>query len=101
MSGTLGPVTDQAPADSTSDGAVRMIVRGGQVLGKCRIDRRTGLPVQSRVEQSIDMLVHLADGTELEQFKTTVTTLETRTGEASPFPPPSTAARNEAGLSPR
>lgn len=101
MAGTLGPAADRPGADLSSIGGGRMIVRGGKLLGRCRLDRRTGLPVYSHSEQSLEMAVQLVDGTELEQFKTTVTTLEPRTGEASPFPPPSAVSQTESRMSPR
>jgi len=51
-------------------------IRGGNSLGNCLLDRRTGLPMQSRVEQSLEMSVHLANGSEFDQQKTTVTTIK-------------------------
>jgi hypothetical protein len=93
MSGTLGPAADRPEADVAAIGGGRMLVRGGKLLGKCRLDRRSGLPTYSHSEQSLEMVVRLADGTELQQFKTTVTTLEPRTGEASPFPPPASVSQ--------
>jgi hypothetical protein len=50
-------------------------VRGGSITGSCVIDRRTGLPVQSRIEQALEMHVRLADGGEFDQFKSTLTTI--------------------------
>lgn len=101
MAGTLGPATDRPGGDVSSIGGGRMIVRGGKLLGRCRLDRRTGLPVDSHTEQSLEMVVQLADGTELEQFKTTVTKLEPRTGEPSPFPPPPVVSQADSRLKPR
>lgn len=50
-------------------------IRGGQVQGHCRIDRATGLPIHSQVEQTLDMVARLDDGFEVPQMKTSVTTL--------------------------
>ncbi len=55
---------------------VLVTVRGGKSQGVCRIDRRTGLPVDSRVEQTIEMNVRMADGSEFNQQKTTLTTMQ-------------------------
>jgi hypothetical protein len=55
---------------------VEVSIRGGQSIGTCVLDRRTGLPRHSKVEQSLDMSVKLANGSEFEQHKSTVTTVE-------------------------
>jgi hypothetical protein len=55
---------------------LNVTIRGGNSLGNCLLDRRTGLPMQSRVEQSLEMNVRLADGSEFDQQKTTVTTIK-------------------------
>jgi hypothetical protein len=55
---------------------VDVTIRGGQSIGTCILDRRTGLPLQSKVEQSLDMLVKLSNGSEFEQHKSTVTTVK-------------------------
>jgi hypothetical protein len=51
-------------------------VRGGYSVGSCVLDRRTGLPMQSRVEQSLEMHVRLADGGEFDQYRSTLTTIK-------------------------
>jgi hypothetical protein len=55
---------------------LNVTIRGGNSLGNCLLDRRTGLPMQSRVEQSLEMNVRLANGSEFDQQKTTVTTIK-------------------------
>jgi hypothetical protein len=52
-------------------------VRRGYSAGSCLLDRRTGLPMQSRVEQSLEMHVRLADGGEFDQYRSTLTTIKT------------------------
>jgi hypothetical protein len=52
-------------------------VLGGHSAGSCVLDRRTGLPMQSRVEQSLEMHVRLADGGEFDQYRSTLTTIKT------------------------
>jgi hypothetical protein len=58
-------------------------VLGGQSTGRCRIDRRTGLPLDSHIEQSVQMRVRLADATEFEQHKLTTATLATPASASS------------------
>ncbi|MGQ0637224.1 MAG: DUF6263 family protein [Planctomycetaceae bacterium] len=50
-------------------------VRAGQIAGRCRLDRRSGLPASCRSEQTLDLAVRLGDGGEFQQSRTTVTTL--------------------------
>src|SRR5205814_308814 len=52
-------------------------VRGGHSVGSCTLDRPTGLPMQSRVEQSLEMHVRLAEGGEFDQYRSTLTTIKT------------------------
>jgi Family of unknown function (DUF6263) len=74
--GSIVPAGDAAsPHGAIADG-VQIVIRGGELRGDCRIDRRSGLPMKSHVEQSLDMLVRMADGSEFPQRKTTVTTLQ-------------------------
>ncbi|MSR60555.1 MAG: hypothetical protein EXS05_23425 [Planctomycetaceae bacterium] len=77
--GTFGPPENQARADQAQaalPGQVGVRIRDGWLKGQLRIDRRSGLPARSRVEQSLSMTVRLADGAEFEQETITVTTLE-------------------------
>jgi hypothetical protein len=80
---------------------VEVSIRGGQAMGACTLDRRTGLPLNSRVDQSLDMLVKLSDGTEFEQHKTTVTTVrhvpDLGGRQAIPSTPPPSSAGTSAG----
>jgi hypothetical protein len=74
----LGSVSPSATFGTVNqpNNELNLTIRGGNSLGTCLLDRRTGLPMQSRVEQSLDMNVHLADGSEFDQHKTTVTTIK-------------------------
>jgi hypothetical protein len=78
MNGTLAPVSGYPPTGvaTGSSEPVQVTVRGGQIIGKCRLDRRSGLPLGSRVEQSLEMSVRLPGGGEFPQFKTTISTVE-------------------------
>lgn len=85
--GTIAPSATYGPADQPSSG-VQVTIRGGHSLGSCTIDRRTGLPVQSKVEQSMQMKVRMSGGIEFDQQKTAVTTIR-----AFPLDGTQTAAR--------
>jgi hypothetical protein len=76
IAGTIVPPPDDGTAGRASADGMQVLIRGGQLLGHCRVDRRTGLPVNSHIEQSLEMTVRLADGTEFPQLKSTVTTLQ-------------------------
>lgn len=65
---TFGP--SQQPGNN-----LRVRVRGGRSFGRCTIDTGTGLPIRSRVERTIDMIVRLSNGTEFPQHKKVITTI--------------------------
>lgn len=85
VAGLILPVRSLAPTPPARE--TQIIVRGGQVQGQCRVDRHSGLPLRSRIEQSLQMTVRLESGAEIEQSRTTVTTLApleaTAAGEVS------------------
>lgn len=54
---------------------IQVVVEGGQTFGSCTIDRRTGLPVHSQVNQEISMRVKMADRPEFRQRKQSITTI--------------------------
>lgn len=72
--GTIMPSTTYGPDDQQSRG-VEVQVKKGHSIGSCTISRRTGLPIDSRVDQELSMRVKLANNVEFDQFKTTVTTI--------------------------
>ena len=72
--GTITPSTTYGPDDQQSRG-VEVQVKKGHSIGSCTINRRTGLPIDSRVDQELSMRVKLANGAEFDQSKTTVTTI--------------------------
>jgi hypothetical protein len=74
VQGTMSPAIPNKGGGDRPE--IEVSVRGGQSMGSCRLDRRTGLPLQSNVAQTLDMTVKLADGTEFEQHKKTVTTIQ-------------------------
>ncbi|MDA0834221.1 MAG: DUF6263 family protein [Planctomycetota bacterium] len=72
--GMIGSVNSDA--FSTSERPPFQIeVRGGSSTGRCVIDRLSGLPIQSKIERQIDMVVRMADGQEFDQNKQIITTI--------------------------
>jgi hypothetical protein len=82
----LGSISAPVPHGSTNppNRDVRVVIRGGKSQGHCRLDRRTGLPVESRAEQTLEMSVRMPDGTVFEQHKQTVTTIRPVPDRGSP-----------------
>lgn len=67
---------DRAPVvvrDGTRE--MKVFVRGGHCSGTCKIDRRTGLPTNSMINRYLDMTVQMADGSEIQQRKDTLTSI--------------------------
>lgn len=50
-------------------------ILGGHSLGKCVVDRATGLPLQMDMTRYLNMVVTLADGQQIQQDKTITTTV--------------------------
>lgn len=71
IAGTIaaGPTTETVADD------IRVTIRGGRTQGHCTIDRATGLPLDSHVEHTLDMLVQPAHGEPFPQSKHIVTTI--------------------------
>jgi hypothetical protein len=59
------------PGDVSPVGAVRIEIRGGRVTGQATIDRRSGLPVSSQIDQEIQMAVQVPGEAAFEQIKQT------------------------------
>jgi hypothetical protein len=98
----LGSISPSATFGSANqpNNELNVTIRGGNSLGSCLLDRRTGLPMQSRVEQSLDMNVRLADGTEFNQHKTTVTTIKYFPEQGDPKGSPGEPARPKGDVVP-
>lgn len=75
ISGKVAPSATYGPSDQPNKD-VQLSILKGDSYGYCTIDRRTGLPTRSSVRQSLQMRVHLPDGSEFDQQKMTETTLE-------------------------
>ena len=82
----LGTIAPPVPHGSInpSNGHVRVSVRGGRTQGACLLDRRTGLPAESRAEQTLEMTVRIPDGSEFDQHKSTLTTIKSVPDAVSP-----------------
>lgn len=67
---------DQAPAIiRDADREMHVYLRGGHCSGTCRVDRKTGLPTNSQIKRYIELAVQLADGTQIQQRKETLTSI--------------------------
>ena len=62
---------------------LKLDILGGVSTGHCTVDRRTGLPIESRMQRTLQMTVHLADGTRVDQQKDVVTTIRVFPEEAA------------------
>lgn len=81
--GSVSPSATYGPSGQPNKD-LSVSVRGGRSFGNCLIDRRTGLPIQSRVEQALDMLVNLPSGQNFEQRKHVVTTIRAFPEQGAP-----------------
>jgi len=73
----IGKVVNDAAPVVVRDGQrdMKVFVRGGHCSGTCQIDRRTGLPTKSLVNRYLEMTVQMADGSEIQQRKETLTSI--------------------------
>lgn len=78
--------SEQGP-QGTATKDVMVVMRGGNCFGSCQIDRRTGLPIFSKVQQSMRMNVMMAGGVNFDQYKTTVTTISAFPEQGGTSPP--------------
>jgi Family of unknown function (DUF6263) len=80
IEGSISPSASYGAASQPSRNPaardVQITIHSGRTSGSCLIDRHTGLPLHSRVEQLLNMNVRLANGTAFDQHKTTVTTIK-------------------------
>ena len=91
INGTILPSANFGAGVEASSTPLSITVTGGNSRGSCTVDRRTGLPLHSQVEQYLDMKVRLGDGGEFVQHKQTITTIQAfPEGSTSPGrrPPP-------------
>ena len=74
IAGTITPSVTYHPADNAQRD-VQVTIQSGHTLGNCQIDRRTGLPSQSRVRQDLKMRVRVPGEQEFLQTRSTTTTI--------------------------
>ena len=72
--GTITPSASDLPSLVPTED-VHVTVQRGHCFGSCLIDRRTGLPLSSKVEQDMQMHVQLPGNINFDQQKMTVTTI--------------------------
>jgi len=70
---TVGGVV--VPQAAINLGGAQVEIQGGRINGRYQIDRGTGLPNHSRLEQTIEMVVQTPGGESIAQSKQTVTQL--------------------------
>lgn len=73
VNGTIGVSETFDPVDESLGAQVR--VAGGHSIGACRVDRATGLPLESRIERLVKLRVQPAEGGEFDQLKRVETTI--------------------------
>ena len=72
--GKIVPSSDPTIVDKDSN--VEIFVSGGETTGSYTIDRKTGFTQSSKIEQTVQMRVRLAETVEFGQVKKITTTLE-------------------------
>ncbi len=82
ISGSIAATAAQQ--HSSGDSGIYIRIRDGKTIGKCIIDRTTGLPVKSKVERFLDMLVISSNGQQFPQQKTIITTIESYPVDGDP-----------------
>ena len=90
--------SDRAPV-VVRDGnrEMKVFVRGGHCSGTCKIDRRTGLPTNSLVNRYLEMTVQMADGSEIQQRKETLTSISSFLDQQS-NQQQQTSSRHDTGI---
>lgn len=71
----LGAPVDGFENSNPRTQSIAVEIQSGHTAGRYVIDRQTGLPRDSRVEQKLAMTVHLPGGQSFPQEKTTITTI--------------------------
>ena len=77
IAGSRTPVTMQ-----NADGNFKVRVVGGYCTGTCHVDRKSGLPTQSRVQRHLELAMELPDGQKLQQHKDTLSTTTAFLGQS-------------------
>ena len=60
----------EVPSLIRDDGCIlKIFVRGGHTSGSCRIHPQTGIPAQSEIQRTLDLIVEMEDGHQIQQTK--------------------------------
>lgn len=70
----LGKVSPAVAVSGASQDSVQLQIRDGHSAGTCTIDRKTGLPLESRIDHLINMTVQ-AEGVNFDQQKRVITSI--------------------------
>ncbi len=94
----IGKIAPDAAPVVVRDGnrEMRVFVKGGHCSGTCKIDRRTGLPTNSQVNRYLEMTVQMADGSEIQQRKETLTTINSFLDQPTSAPHQASASHDPA-----
>jgi hypothetical protein len=57
------------------DDELSIAVKGGLCTGSCYINPRTGLPTQSQIQRSLELVIETSDGQKIQQTKETVSSI--------------------------
>jgi hypothetical protein len=90
--GSIYPSLTFRPSE-TAEQDLSLNIVGGQVFGTCQVDRRSGLPIESRLQQEMKMRVRIAGGIEFDQRKITTTTVNLFQTQSTPPAPPERTAQ--------
>ncbi len=87
-----GDISPSAAVSSTDKKPVALQVQDGFSMGSCSIDRKTGLPIKSRIDHVINMTVQV-NGRQFKQQKRVVTSIRMFPGQEMDSPAQATAQR--------
>ena len=87
-----GDISPSAAVSSTDKKPVALQVQDGFSMGDCTIDRKTGLPIRSRIDHVINMAVQV-NGRQFKQQKRVVTSIRMFPDQEMDSPAQSTAQR--------
>lgn len=90
--GTITPLSTMGSSNNLQQD-VSLQIRSGNSFGHCTIDLKTGLPIESHLDQFIDMQVSLAGGIQFDQRKRIVTQIRA-------FPQQDSVANTTSGEQP-
>ena len=69
ITGSPEPVSMQ-----DAEGDVKVLFKSGHSTGSCRINAKSGIPIQSQIQRSFELVMEFPDGQRIQQNKDTITT---------------------------